>query len=1317
MNQNFYNSNSSGFDQTKTPQFPIVHPPHQETSIEILHDQENQNKPKNIQELFRKLLDDLQTIHEELAEFINSPGGNRPAVYDDDDDDVDYTIAITPVLSTKEPDNTLSMGDEHLDTILVMESDKVIKSSVEDLVPIPSEPEENIEYVEASPHDSEFVSLEVEKIVIPKDEEIEDDNPLKDNPTPSSEFLTKSSSTSPKPFLDGTNTFHNSLPEFENFYFDLEEISSGSTTTHSDISLSEFEAFSFYDDHIEEIRSGSTTTHSDISLPEYEDFSFYDDHIEEISSGSTTTQSDFTHEEFGDELAHIISPPEYECFYIRNLPDPGELTFSLNSKIRKNLSSTTRVNLPVEDDYSPLLAYVVWIFLAYLTYPAIPPYLYSFGNEDTIFDPGITINRSYSFKPGLSHRGEKQPVKIASQSLEKLIGSQITKKSKRGSGYVSYNAVPPPHTRRFSPPRIDLSHTGLPEFAKPIVDSYRVKPIEVESEGEDDVKSSYKIERKTVKPSVDKSNVPSSVADETITKEMHDGLRRATTTASSLEAKEGNISRSREGSMQLLELMNICTKLSDKERMSEEIDEDKNVNLVKSSKQGEAHETAGHRLESDDTEVVDFSTARPQKDDEDGKDVFMLVEKEYLLSRGALLVMLIQKLQVDEHNKIAEELLRKIFMQDVIENGNSLKLVAQTVEISSTPHIPGPMTADEKIHKKNDVKASSMLLMALPNEHLMTFNQYKDAKSLFIAITTRFCGNDATKMTQKTLLKQMYENFSAQSTENKSDLDKIIIDDLYNNFKIVKQELKRNVGLSLSSGSPNMAFVSTPSTSNNDDVSTVFGVSASISQVIDLKWQLALLSKRAKRLFQETGEKITINGSDTNGYDKAKVECFNCHKMGHFVRECRVLRNQENRTRNQETTRRTVNVEDTSSKAMVAIDGAGFDWSYMSDDEAPTNMAFMAFLRGLGYVRYNVVLPPYTRRYSPPRIDLSHIGLLEFAEPSVESYGVKPIKVVTQTSSVKIYEPVKENNDAPLIEDSESEREDEVESPPEIERKNVEPSVDKERMVNGTNHLRMNHSANTVPKAVLTKTGPKPVNTVRPVNPNQPKGEAQQIWLILILDKKMIKYELSNSLGLASVEEKLVRYKKNESLLNENIAVLKRDILIKDSKIVVLKSKLEKISKEKDDIEIKIKKFENASQSLDKLIGSQITNKSKRGLGYVSYNAVPPPHTGRFSPLRIDLSHTGLPEFAEPSVESYRVKPIVVVSLTSSVQISKPVKENNNAPLIEDWESEGEDDVKSSYEIERKTIKHSVDKVEVDIPKQNDKPARRPVKYAEMYRT
>nr|GEV57247.1 hypothetical protein [Tanacetum cinerariifolium] len=123
----------------------------------------------------------------------------------------------------------------------------------------------------------------------------------------------------------------------------------------------------------------------------------------------------------------------------------------------------------------------------------------------------------------------------------------------------------------------------------------------------------------------------------------------------------------------------------------------------------------------------------------------------------------------------------------------------------------------------------------------------------------------------------------------------------------------------------------------------------------------------------------------------------------------------------------------------------------------------------------------------------------------------------------------------------------------------------------------------------------------------------------------------------------------------------------RDSEIAVLKSKLEKISKANDNLETNIKKFENASQSLYKLIGSQITDNSKKGLGYVSYNSIPPPHIGRFSPPRTDLSHTDLPEFAEPTIKSYGVKPIEV-------------------------ESEGEDEVESTPEIERKTVASSVDK-------------------------
>ncbi|GJT71807.1 hypothetical protein Tco_1031093 [Tanacetum coccineum] len=169
-----YDSNSFGFDQLQTPQFSVNHQPPQPMSMEALQAQEDLMKsiesflkkfnrisfgktpkvllhawdnfievkhaqPEEVQELLSKLVQDVKIISDELSEYINTPAWNRPLVYCDDDDDEDYTIAITPVLSTEEPVNSLIMEDEHLDTISATESDEFIKSSVEILVPIPSE--------------------------------------------------------------------------------------------------------------------------------------------------------------------------------------------------------------------------------------------------------------------------------------------------------------------------------------------------------------------------------------------------------------------------------------------------------------------------------------------------------------------------------------------------------------------------------------------------------------------------------------------------------------------------------------------------------------------------------------------------------------------------------------------------------------------------------------------------------------------------------------------------------------------------------------------------------------------------------------------------------------------------------------------------------------------------------------------------------------------------------------------------------------------------------------------------------------------------
>ncbi|GJU57734.1 putative ribonuclease H-like domain-containing protein [Tanacetum coccineum] len=101
---------------------------------------------------------------------------------------------------------------------------------------------------------------------------------------------------------------------------------------------------------------------------------------------------------------------------------------------------------------------------------------------------------------------------------------------------------------------------------------------------------------------------------------------------------------------------------------------------------------------------------------------------------------------------------------------------------------------------------------------------------------------------------------------------------------------------------------------------------------MDLRWQMAMLTIRARRFLKNIGRKFFVNGTETIGFDKSKVECYNCHKRGHFARECRALRNQENR--NKENTRRVVPVEITTSNALVSCDGS---------EEGPTNFALMAY--------------------------------------------------------------------------------------------------------------------------------------------------------------------------------------------------------------------------------------------------------------------------------------------------------------------------------------------------------------------------------------
>ncbi|GJT64201.1 hypothetical protein Tco_1015681 [Tanacetum coccineum] len=294
---------------------------------------------------------------------------------------------------------------------------------------------DDIDYVDASPPYAEIVSLEVVEIVILEVGGVDTDilltikddilrekllnvnllianiKALKYNPTPSSDFVTKSPSTFPNYFLEETNTFDNSLTESETFRFNLEEISSGSTTTRSDYSLLDYEAFYLDDDHIEENSSGNTTSHAN--------FSQYDSFIFDLSINPfpPADRSDFYHEKFADELAHIISPSEYDCFCLKIKPELGNLTMDVVEDIFPtreprvhvpNVFTTHAIHLNLDLDFilSSILSFRLYkcIIFRFSRYPMSPPYLLSTRNEDTIFDPGISVY--HSFMPGISHRSE-----------------------------------------------------------------------------------------------------------------------------------------------------------------------------------------------------------------------------------------------------------------------------------------------------------------------------------------------------------------------------------------------------------------------------------------------------------------------------------------------------------------------------------------------------------------------------------------------------------------------------------------------------------------------------------------------------------------------------------------------------------------------------------------------------------------------------------------------------------------------------------------------------------------------------------------------
>nr|GEV14009.1 hypothetical protein [Tanacetum cinerariifolium] len=383
--------------------------------------------------------------------------------------------------------------------------------------------------------------------------------------------------------------------------------------------------------------------------------------------------------------------------------------------------------------------------------------------------------------------------------------------------------------------------------------------------------------------------------------------------------------------------------------------------------------------------VLDNSVANP---------LYSLRDEDLLKSKDPQVVVVAAKLPILNPNEFDMWKMRieQYFLMidyslwEVILNGDS---PTPTRIVDGVVQVIAPTTTKQRLAKKNELKARGTLLMALPNKHQLKFNIHKDVKSLMEAIEKSRLEIRGETISQEDInlkfLRSLPSEWKTHTLiwRNKADLEEQSLDDLFNNLKIYEAEVKGS--FTFSQNTQNIAFVSFNNTdSTNESVNVVPSVSAASSKApvstlpdvnslnddviysffasqsnspqldnedlkqiddadleeIDLKWQMAMFTMRARRFLQKTGRNLDANGTAAIGFDMSKVECYNCHRRGHFARECRSPRD----NRYKEASRKTVPVEVSTLNALVSqCDAVGeYDWSFQADKE-PTNYALMAY--------------------------------------------------------------------------------------------------------------------------------------------------------------------------------------------------------------------------------------------------------------------------------------------------------------------------------------------------------------------------------------
>nr|GEV30066.1 hypothetical protein [Tanacetum cinerariifolium] len=414
---------------------------------------------------------------------------------------------------------------------------------------------------------------------------------------------------------------------------------------------------------------------------------------------------------------------------------------------------------------------------------------------------------------------------------------------------------------------------------------------------------------------------------------------------------------------------------------------------------------------------------------------------------------------------------------EVIMNGDS---PTPTVVIKGAVQPATILSADQKLARRNELKAHGTLLIALPDKHQLKFNSHKDAKTLMEAIKKRFGGNTKTKKVQKTFLKQQFKNFTGSSSEdldqihdrlqklvcqleiqgvslsqeyvnlkflrslpskwkthtliwrNKTNLEEHSLDDslddLFNSLKIYETEVRHSS--SFRNSTQNLAFVSS---SNTDSTTDLVSAATSVSAVCAQLPVPQLDNEDLKQIDVDDLEEMDLRW-------QMAMLTMRARRKGHFARECRSPKDIR-RTSAPEPQRRHLPVETSTSNALVSqCDGIGsYDWSYQAEEE-PANFALMAISSSnsafdnelvpnshSGRIqpsgRYNVVSPFITGNFMPPKPDL----VFHTAPNAVET---DRLAFTVQLSTAKATQDLSHTTRpmAPIIKDRVSDTEDESET-------------------------------------------------------------------------------------------------------------------------------------------------------------------------------------------------------------------------------------------------------------------------------------------------